>query len=71
MPAEFVETLPAIWYSDPEIHEAERQRIFARHWYLIANSGRLALPGIPCLELVEICAHLRARPASACGACSA
>ena len=45
MPAKLVETLPAAWYCDPEIYEAERRRIFARNWHLIANGGRLARPG--------------------------
>ena len=30
-------TLPARWYADPEIYEAERRRIFAREWLWIGD----------------------------------
>jgi len=45
MSATLVESLPATWYGDPEILEAERHRIFARHWHLIAHGGQLGKPG--------------------------
>ena len=32
--------LPARWYADPAIYQAERQRIFARHWLWIGREGR-------------------------------
>jgi phenylpropionate dioxygenase-like ring-hydroxylating dioxygenase large terminal subunit len=35
-------TLPAEWYSDPEIHRLERERIFARSWQYAARLEQLA-----------------------------
>lgn len=40
-----IETLPARLYCDPETFAAERTRIFARHWMLVAHAGQLAQPG--------------------------
>ena len=37
--------LPARWYADPEIYEAERQRIFAREWLWIGREDEVAEPG--------------------------
>ena len=37
-------TLPAEWYSDPEIHRLERDRIFARSWQYAARLEQLAEP---------------------------
>jgi choline monooxygenase len=39
------ETLPADWYVDPAVYEAERRRIFARDWQLFARASALAGPG--------------------------
>ena len=38
-------TLPARWYADPEIYEAERRRIFSRHWLWIGREAEVAEPG--------------------------
>ena len=40
-----IETLPARLYCDPETFVAERTRIFARHWMLVAHEGLLTQPG--------------------------
>ncbi len=37
--------LPARWYADPAIYQAERQHIFARHWLWIGREGEVAEPG--------------------------
>lgn len=38
-------TLPARWYSDPELYRAERQAVFAREWQLLGAESLLAAPG--------------------------
>ena len=38
-------TLPARWYSDPNVAELEYQRIFARSWTLLCPEAKLASPG--------------------------
>ena len=37
--------LPARWYADPEIYQAERRRIFSRHWLWIGREAELLEPG--------------------------
>ena len=37
--------LPARWYADPEIYEAERRRIFSRQWLWIGREAEVAEPG--------------------------
>lgn len=44
-PMAAIETLPARLYCDPETFAAERERIFAQHWMLVAHEGQLAQPG--------------------------
>jgi len=39
------ETLPAAWYRDPAVFEAERRRVFGREWLLFAHESELAEPG--------------------------
>jgi choline monooxygenase len=39
------ETLPARWYTDPEIWQRERRAVFRRHWTLFARADQLADPG--------------------------
>jgi choline monooxygenase len=39
------ETLPASWYHDPRIYEAERREVFGREWLLVARSAQLAARG--------------------------
>ena len=38
-------TLPARWYSDPDVAELEHQRIFARSWTLLCPEAKLASTG--------------------------
>ena len=45
MRAATVWALPARWYADPEIYEAERRRIFSRQWLWIGREADLAEPG--------------------------
>ena len=40
-----VTTLPASWYSDPEILRLEGERIFRRTWQYVARSDQVASPG--------------------------
>ena len=44
-PAPRAQTLPARWYADPAVYEAERRHIFARDWQLFARASALAEPG--------------------------
>jgi choline monooxygenase len=38
-------TIPAAWYSDPELAELERQTVFARSWQLAARVTQIEKPG--------------------------
>ena len=38
-------TLPARWYSDPDVAELEHRKIFARSWTLLCPEAKLASPG--------------------------
>jgi choline monooxygenase len=38
-------TLPAHWYSDPAVFEAEKQRIFHRSWQYVGDIGQVNEPG--------------------------
>lgn len=38
------ETLPAKFYSDPALYQAERREIFARSWLLIAHESQIETP---------------------------
>jgi choline monooxygenase len=39
------ETLPARWYRDPAVFEAERRAVFGRTWQLFGHESELAEPG--------------------------
>jgi phenylpropionate dioxygenase-like ring-hydroxylating dioxygenase large terminal subunit len=39
------DTLPYRWYTDPEVFEQERERLFARTWQYAGHLGELAEPG--------------------------
>ena len=45
MKASTVWTLPASWYADPDIYEAERRTIFSREWLWIGREAEVAEPG--------------------------
>lgn len=47
------ETLPSWVYSDAEIFDAQRERIFARSWQLVGDTDRVRVPGqvSPCYFL--------------------
>ena len=38
-------TLPASWYTSPEVFAAERERVFAREWLCVGREAALARPG--------------------------
>jgi len=39
------QTIPQNWYNSPEIFELERDQIFRKHWWLVAQENQLAEPG--------------------------
>ena len=45
MGAATVWALPARWYADPGIYQAERRTIFSRHWLWIGREADVAEPG--------------------------
>jgi choline monooxygenase len=38
-------TIPASWYTNPEMLQLELQAVFGRTWQAIGRTGQLALPG--------------------------
>lgn len=38
-------TLPYAWYSDPDVLDRERERIFARRWQYVGHTGQVSEPG--------------------------
>ena len=45
LPLEAPDTIPAAWYSDADIAQAERERVFARRWCIVGRSEQVAAPG--------------------------
>lgn len=45
MRAGTVWTMPARWYGDPDIHRAERERIFSRQWLWVGREETVSEPG--------------------------
>ena len=39
------QTLPAQWYADAAVFEAEKERIFRRSWQYVGHTGQVAKPG--------------------------
>jgi choline monooxygenase len=39
------ETIPATWYSDPEVYERERDAVFARSWHFVGLGSQIAQTG--------------------------
>ena len=46
-------TLPYSWYTDPEILERERERIFLPAWQYVGHTGQLAEPGFFATEVAR------------------
>jgi choline monooxygenase len=38
-------TIPAAWYRDPDIHEAERRAVFGNTWQAVGRADQVAEPG--------------------------
>lgn len=38
-------TVPAAFLNDPEVHDAERERVFGRSWVYLAHESEIAKPG--------------------------
>src|SRR5688572_13371106 len=45
LPLEQAATIPALWYTDAEIWEAERRTVFGRHWLAAGRADQVAQPG--------------------------
>jgi len=69
LPLERAQTIPASWYSDPEIHEAERRSVFGGTWQMVGRVDQLSKPcsyltadvaGEPILVVRDGEGHLRA-----------
>ena len=50
-------TLPASWYTDPDIYEREKEAIFYRTWQYVGHKGFFKEPGD--YMTVKICEHLK------------
>lgn len=47
-------TLPGYIYSDPQVFEAEKERIFYRHWQVVAHETEMPEPGdYVCAEIAD------------------
>jgi phenylpropionate dioxygenase-like ring-hydroxylating dioxygenase large terminal subunit len=45
LPLERAHTIPAAWYLDAEIHEAEKRLVFGNTWQLVGRRDQLSEPG--------------------------
>jgi choline monooxygenase len=45
LPLERARTIPALWYFDPEVHEAERRSVFGGTWQAAGRADQVAGPG--------------------------
>jgi choline monooxygenase len=45
LPLERAQTIPASWYTDPDLAELERHAVFGASWQLVGRCGSLAQPG--------------------------
>jgi choline monooxygenase len=45
LPLERARTLPALWYSDPEIYRAECRSVFGATWQAVGRADQVAQPG--------------------------
>src|SRR5438874_11226461 len=39
------ETIPSAWYTDPRVHQLDRDAVFASTWQYVADAHQLARPG--------------------------
>src|SRR5258705_11283003 len=44
-PLERAHTIPASWYFDPDVYEAERAAVFANTWQAVGRAEQVAEPG--------------------------
>ncbi len=47
-----VSSLPAYWYADERIYRSEREKIFAKHWWLLGPEHDVVLPGAYVCDVV-------------------
>jgi choline monooxygenase len=45
LPLDRAETIPGLWYTDPEIYQAERMAVFDRSWHVVGRAEQVAEPG--------------------------
>lgn len=45
LPLEKAKTVPAAWYTDPEVYAAERREVFGRSWLVVGRTDQVAAPG--------------------------
>jgi choline monooxygenase len=45
LPLERAETIPASWYHDPDLHQAERGRVFGNCWLAVGRADQVSSPG--------------------------
>ncbi len=45
LPLAQAETPPAAWYTDPRLHEVERERVFFKTWQPVGHVGQVDAPG--------------------------
>jgi choline monooxygenase len=44
-PLERAHTIPALWYTDPEVHAAERRAVFGGTWQAVGRADQVRRPG--------------------------
>lgn len=44
LPLERARTIPASWYVDPAMHQAEREKVFGRHWLMVGRPDQVEAP---------------------------
>jgi choline monooxygenase len=45
LPLERARTIPAAWYFDPDLYEAERRHVFGDTWQVVGRADQVAAPG--------------------------
>ena len=62
LPLERADTIPAKWYTDPEIHEAESRAVFGNTWQAAGVGEMLTEPGSYVTQEIAGQPILAARP---------